>query len=196
MRTKAKPARRIQLHYVVNAIGLSFMLMAVIATLAPLFQKPPPTRQEIEEVAVKIESITPRAVEPLLRSAEGKPTLLIIYASWCPFCRLAMPGLVDRQRAGEFDSYHVLYLSLDYELMAMAKYLARYGFHNNFTPYLVKRTDDESLIGVLQAAGATYDGKIPYEAVFDRNGKMVAELDGVVDKKRLLDLASSLNSKP
>jgi thiol-disulfide isomerase/thioredoxin len=110
---------------------------------------------------------------------DGKPTLLFVYASWCPYCKQQF-DVLEQMTSPELA---ITYASLDEDAHALSAYLiARYP-DMPFTPYLVRNR--YSFDAALDAYGFNADGGIPHLMVFDANGKPVQEFKGLTSEQKL-----------
>jgi thiol-disulfide isomerase/thioredoxin len=143
-----------------------------------------------ETVTERLNSIRASDVLPLLKDANGRPTMLFVYASWCGYCKRLMPNVVSKLRSNQLEHMNVVFLSVDTKLTALAQYLASAGYADAFTPYVVKRNPANKLRDALQSTGSNYAGQIPYLAFYDTQGKLVSEIQGI---PRAGDLIAAIN---
>jgi cytochrome c biogenesis protein CcmG, thiol:disulfide interchange protein DsbE len=100
---------------------------------------------------------------------QGEPSLLNVWATWCPTCRVEHPYLVELAAQG------VRIVGMDYkdEDAAARRWLEKLG-----NPYEVTFTDAEGHLGVdLGVFGA------PETYLIDGNGVIRAKRVGVVDER-------------
>jgi len=116
-----------------------------------------------------------------LTKASGKPLMLHIYASWCPYCRQQNPAIVDliHQNDGKME---VVVLSIDQDQNKLADFLAKKPQPLPYTPFIMDASAAASFMQVMRSQRSSFDGSIPYTAFFNKEGKMVEEFSGVVDK--------------
>lgn len=171
------------LRFAFNALLLALVIMAVLQAVAPFLKSPDPRQQEIDAYRQRIVPLPASDVAYMLTPRDGKPVLLVLYASWCSYCRQTMPGVVDLLKNGRLDKVSPLFISLDYRAGDMASYLVHSGF-TGFTPYLLGRGDMKE---VLNQAGSGYRGQIPYIALFDQEGHRTREFFGSVNQAVILD---------
>ena len=169
---------------IIVALGLT------AAALWQAFTPPTPEQVKIREVTQRIIAVRAADVPAMLRSKEGRPTILVIYASWCPYCRELMNPLMELVDNGTFARFDVQFLSEDNSFSELAAYLVKQGYETRFVPYFAKKSGVNDLKDVMKTTGSNFRRTIPYVGFFDKNGKMVAEFTGVVDKERLLTTAS------
>ncbi len=115
-------------------------------------------------------------VQPLSQW-QGKVVVVNFWASWCPPCRMEMPGFIDLQQKYGKDGLVFVGVAID-SPDKVADFSHKIGVNY---PILV----DESS-SLLNLAG------LPYTAVFDKKGKLVASHDGAWPESDLDDIVSKL----
>ncbi len=114
--------------------------------------------------------------------ANGKPTLLFIYATWCPYCRQQFPVVTDIiKRYGS--KINVVALSIDQEADTLSSFLAKKPQPLPFTPYIAPKTGSTAYMVMLQEAGGHFSGSIPYTALFKADGTLTTQLPGLTMKE-------------
>jgi thiol-disulfide isomerase/thioredoxin len=146
---------------------------------------------QTQEFNKSIEFLTPLQIGEALQ-AKQKPTMLVVYASWCGYCKRMLPGVVELIRAGQLDFLAPVFVSLDTDARALSSYLVPRDFHKIMTPYVLKDHDIDGFEAFMKPSGSKFDGGIPYIAFFDPHGKLVEEFAGVVNKGELLNAAIKL----
>ena len=129
------------------------------------------------EVRENFETLSGPALAEKLKAAttSGKPVFLKMYASWCPHCRKTVPYFVDLKKQGYFDNAEVIFLAVDKKPEELVEYLAAHEYHKEFTPYVYRSEYEGDLRGVIQQYGLEFQGSIPYAALIDANGQLLAE---------------------
>ena len=120
-------------------------------------------------------------IDGVLRSPEdydGKVLVINFWASWCGPCREEMPILVDLQKKYGDRGLQIIGIALD-NLEAVKAFAVSYG------------VDYPLLLGEPAATRLGMQlgnkiGGIPYTIVVDRNGKVVHQIAGLVEKDSLL----------
>ena len=174
---------------IVVAVALAFGPQS--ATMGTLVQPPKAVEVDthaVEKLAKTITVLPPAAVEHKLRSADGKPTLLVIYASWCPYCRQLVPTLLSLKDEGALANIHLFFISIDKDKMALAQYIAAHRYQSSLAPYMVDTDAHTAFADMLSAKGSYFSGQIPYSVLFDSKGKLVAELPGLKGKEQILEV--------
>ncbi|MDE3059532.1 MAG: redoxin family protein [Pseudomonadota bacterium] len=170
------------IRFLFNAAALALIVMAVLQAIQPYLAGPDPQAAQIEAFTYKIVPIPAQAVPPLLHKPDGRPVMLVVYASWCPYCRVMMPDIAHLMAEGEMDGVETVFLSRDQEIRPLAAYLIHQHYDALFTPYILSTGP---LPQLLQSMGSHFSGKIPYLAFFDGRGKLVAEFLGQADEPAL-----------
>lgn len=121
----------------------------------------------------------------LAAAAKGKPLLMFVYASWCPWCKKQFPMIKALQlRFG--DDLHVAYVSIDDDAYALSRFLLEKQPTQEFTPYHVAQEQQSDFYGALADYGFTHSGSIPYVILLDKNGERAAEFRGLTEIPVLL----------
>lgn len=180
--------------FLFNAIVYGLLALAILQAYGPYFF-PDPKAEDIKAFNRKIIPIHPAEIPPLLQRTDGKPTMLVIYASWCTWCRKTMPEIVALVRKHRLDYLSPLFISVDERSDQLASYLVHQDYAGGFTPYRVQSALADGLPHALQRMGSQFEGGIPYIAFFDAQGKPVAEFLGMVDKDTLLKTAQQFKDR-
>lgn len=164
-------------HFLFWACIASLLVMAFFHAITP---KPPATanapisKADRSEARQAIRLISPVDLRQKL-STSDKPTLLVIYTSWCPYCRKIMPQLVGYHKNNQLENFQTLYISIDSESDKFIDYMAQSGYHQSFRPYLYHAPDPRSIRDITNAYHMNFNGGIPYGVVIDTDGKILAE---------------------
>ncbi len=178
--------------FMLNAAGLSLMLAALVLTFAPYADISNPNIEEIKAVEQTVQRIIPKNVPYKLVSENGKPVMLVFYASWCSYCAKLMPRILQMMADHELDNVQPLFISMDSQPRVFSKYLVKTKYYKVFEPLMLQEIFYNNLPEVMQSTGSTFNGAIPYVGFFNHDGKMVAEIFGLVDKQDLLKVAQSV----
>lgn len=140
------------------------------------------TETEIAQ-ARSIPVVSTKAVLPAL-FAEDRPTLLLIYASWCPHCRKQFPIL--SQLHAEFGhNINFAALSLDSDARQLNRFLANIPTPLFFDPVILKPTERRSFISLMQNSGSRFDGAIPHVILFNKDRAIAFERVGLTQAHTL-----------
>jgi len=177
--------KKSSLQFIFNAVIIALVLMAIMHAFAPYMGLTQDKLRHAQHVREQIRLIAPDEVEKRLKSPDGKPTVLVVYASWCKYCRQVMPQIVavaERER----QNVHFLFLSRDREGLAFATYLVRNGFDLHVAPYVVDGPDAQALQDMLESRGVPYQGGIPFIAVFTPDGRFLQAFSSNIRQNSLL----------
>ncbi|NBO18083.1 MAG: hypothetical protein EBV03_02445 [Proteobacteria bacterium] len=178
--------------FVLNAFGISLLILALIVTFAPYADVNNPRIEEIRAVERSLVTVVPDKVPQMLveKAQEyDRPVMLVLYASWCGYCAKLMPMLLDMVKAGELDAVKPVFLSMDSQPRMFSKYLVKTQYYQYFPPVMLREVLYNNLPAALAATGSSFEGAIPYIGFFDKRGKMIAERAGMMDKQTLLGVA-------
>ncbi len=123
----------------------------------------------------------------IMEDMGDKPTLIFLYASWCPFCHKMFPTISNITQTMQ-NKIRIIPISIDEKPEAFIHYLAQHAPTPTFTPYVFADSGERlKARDLLTKKGLQFTGSIPYMAVF-RKGKSLAQIVGVLDNESLLKL--------
>lgn len=189
---KDKAQLRKQWAFIFNSFGISTLILAVLLTFAPYMDTDNPNLADIRALEKTVQRIEPKKVGDLLVSEDGKPVMMVFYASWCSYCAQLLPRIFELMDEKKLEGVKPVFLSIDYQPRVYSKYLYKSQYYKRFNPIMLQEVFYNDLPDVLARHGSTYTGAIPYVGFFDPKGKMVAEIFGLVDKQTLLNAAEKL----
>ncbi|HQT25440.1 MAG TPA: TlpA disulfide reductase family protein [Burkholderiales bacterium] len=108
---------------------------------------------------------------------QGKVMVVNFWASWCPPCRMEMPGFIDLQEKYGKEGLVFVGVAVD-SPDKVADFAHKIGVNY---PILVDQSSS-----LLNLSG------LPFTAVFDRKGKLVASHAGAWPESNLDDIVSKL----
>ena len=178
-------------HSINTARFLLFIILG-LAALSWLTQKPTsraqaPISAEAQAYAAELPRLE---VEDLLTQIQTsqRPTLLVLYASWCPYCRQHLPMMLEVQTAHE-KRIEVIFASVDQQPGALAAYLLQAFPSAPFTPYVL--ANPPAMAAYIRASGGDFQGGIPYTALLDADGRVVAQRRGSVGRAGIEEMLGS-----
>lgn len=137
-------------------------------------------RISAEAMEARLEQIKPldgEALTQLLAPAET-PSLLFVYASWCPYCRKQAP--IMEQLARDFEGkLNIVPISIDEDSQKLAVYLQRSGFA--LETFRVDEPDYLRFRKALATSGSQFTGGIPHSVLLGKDGKLIDEVSGHVE---------------
>jgi thiol-disulfide isomerase/thioredoxin len=162
----------------------SLMTLALLFTFSPYFSNSKAaTPAEIESLARQTKIVSADEVAAQL-APSVRPKMLVVYASWCSYCKRLMPGVHALWKEKKIPNDQLITVSLDEQLYPLAEYLLNNNFQKMIAVPVALRLDRQyTLSSALQPLGSTYKGSIPYIGFFGRDGKMKAEIHGAVRKR-------------
>ncbi len=115
----------------------------------------------------------------VISSQRSAPTLVYVYASWCGACKTAFPTVHRLASEQQGRGLQVVGLSIDGDERALRKYLELQPEAPAFETYQLVRENTARLNAELRSRKITnYRGSIPFFAILDRDGEVVAQLTG------------------
>jgi thiol-disulfide isomerase/thioredoxin len=151
---------------------------------------------EIEEFAGQIIPLSIRKIEEDIKDTGGKPTLMVMYASWCGYCKFLLPVISSLKKEGKLEGIRLYFISIDKDKRELAAYLLKHDYNKIFTPQILNRTGEQTLTDLLISKGSNFNGPIPYSIIFNGQGKIVAEYLGLVNKRALLNKIDDVINPP
>ena len=121
---------------------------------------------------------------------DGKVVVLNFWASWCKPCREEVPMLIDAQREYGDRGLQILGIAVD-TAEAAGEFAKRYDINY---PVLADATEGERIQDRYTATDAPA-GVLPFTAIVDRDGHVVARIAGALDHARLSDIVQPLLEK-
>lgn len=121
-----------------------------------------------------------------IRAQRPKPTVVNLWATWCPPCVKEFPQLVALHRRYEKKGLTVLLVSMDLEgeKSNVEKFLKQ---NNVDFPTYMRQGDDTAFITALEtirmpgSKSPAWVGSLPITFLFDAEGKLVRYWDGELD---------------
>lgn len=165
--------------FLMRTIVFALMLLAIMHAFKPYYtESDAATRQDVEQLVTQSRLIRPAQIRDYLANAQ-QPTMLVIYASWCPYCKQTLPAIYNLWRAGKIDSKQLLMVSVDSQATQLAAYLLDEGYTKMVgTPVMLKQNSKDEMSAILQGLGSRYAGGIPYIGFYGPDGQMRDELMG------------------
>lgn len=140
----------------------------------------------------KLVPIDAKGFDALLKKSGNRPTLVFIYASWCPHCKAQFPALDALESRYPEKDLHITYISLDQNEYELSKFLTETTPKPAFIPYHVSPLEHQDFLDSLRARGLNPNGSIPYLIVFDRDQKPLKEMNGRAEIPALLKILRPL----
>lgn len=126
-------------------------------------------------------------LKPLLPAAENKkPVLINFWATWCGPCRVEFPELVRIDAEYRRQGLNFVIVSLDNfgaKDMRVADFLKSY--QSTMPSYLLDLPTRPRIFQTIRKIAPRAQDGFPLTLLFDRNGKLVYQKNGIVDAKIL-----------
>jgi thiol-disulfide isomerase/thioredoxin len=120
----------------------------------------------------KLRTVEPEAAAAEIKATPG-PRLVVLWAAWCGDCRREMPDLDALAPIWAPRGLRILAYDIDETPEPLSRYLAARPLS---LPFARLTTSDKSALQKMTAQlGGNYTGGIPYLALLDKSGKLVAE---------------------
>jgi len=142
-------------------IGLAGKLQAGPNATAPLSPAPEWELKDLNGKPVKLSDF------------KGKVVILDFWATWCPPCRMEIPGFIELQQKYAEKGLVVIGVSLDDEPDVVKTFMKRQGVNYSVVLANSKVTDD---YGGIEGIPSTF--------IIDRTGAIVSKHVGFVPKER------------
>lgn len=115
------------------------------------------------------------------------PTLMIVFTSWCPFCKKLLPEIVSlANERGE--KLNVVAISVDEDPAAIRGYISSLPQLPPFTVYNHSTDNERSVVqAFLFKNKMNFTGAIPFMAIF-QGGEAKQQIGGFVEKSVLTEM--------
>lgn len=143
------------------------------------------TREKQSEEGFQAPDFTLKTLEGetvTLSKNDGKPSLINLWASWCPPCKVEMPHLQEAyEKYGDQVNFHMVNLTSLDNKDKMVKYIKdeKYTF-----PVLL---DETGKVGEEYMAFS-----IPQTYIVDENGQVIEKITGAMTKEQLEEIMKDL----
>lgn len=177
------------------AVGVGLAIALIFGSAGQRFSSLTATPEVQQFVESSIIPFNGTQLAPLLEQHKGKPQIVFVYASWCPFCKRQFSALHQMEGAIGADAFTVHHISVDDDVYALAQYLTTtYGVEaaRSFAPYHVAKSERSAFTAALQRQGGTSNGAIPYIALFDKQGVLAKQFVGLTRLPVLLPEVEAL----
>lgn len=137
-------------------------------------------------------SVSTAEVANLVRAAQGRATVVILYGTNCPRSHAMFPGFTALAARHAPRNVRFLTFAADQRAQDVPPFLAEFGAP--FTPYHITRRVPGELSRDLGPLGLHVEGvwNMPHVAVLDGSGRVVGEWDGATNLRAIDAALSSL----
>lgn len=130
--------------------------------------------------AARPETLDKPQLEQLIKDNKGKVILLNFFATWCPPCRMEIPGLVNAYKAHSKD-LAIIGFSVDTGTLDKVEPFCK-DMGITYPVYHAGRN-------IIMTFGFT---SIPFNVFYDKKGKMVLSGAGLLDEGHINDILKQL----
>ena len=114
-------------------------------------------------------------MEKFIAESHGKMIVVNFFASWCPPCREEIPGLIALRKFFPENKLALIGVSVDEDMNALKNYAQKARFN-----YPIRMAMPDLLRGARISS-------IPHLCIFDKQGKLLVNIAGIVPEKVLRD---------
>ncbi len=175
------------IEFLMRVIVFSLMLLALLHAFKPYLTDSTAavSRAEMEDLARQANVMTPEEVVSYLKQST-RPTMLVVYASWCQYCKRLMPSVYELWSEGKIPGDQMLVVSLDENVTDLATYILENHFNKMLgVPITIKMDNKSALRTALKPLRASFSGGIPYIGFFGKGGRVLDEIRGAVEKNEI-----------
>ena len=169
-----------------HPISQVFTLLLSIAFLSSFLSAADIAERASRKAASQFAKNDSKGAPIRLSDFKGKVVLLNFWATWCHGCQTEIPWFIDFQNQFKREGLAVVGASMDDD-----------GW-KSVTPFVAERKVNYAIIIGDEALGKLYDlGNMPRTVLIDREGRIAATYDGVVDRAKCeADIRALLREKP
>ena len=163
------------------AVGLLAPLLGALAIgLIPLLLRPASSVSELPKETPMVRLEGSGQTSQVTFASVGTPTLVNVWATWCPPCRLEMPLLTDFARQG----YPVAFIDSRESPAAVRSFMSQIGFSG---ASFIDRGEVERALGIVG---------FPTTVLVGADGKVLERHFGPLDRAQLTALFARNNVRP
>jgi len=171
--------KKTDIDFIMRSFVYALLILALLNAFQPYMadSKAEMTNAQVESLTRQTKSITAEEVTTYLETS-GRPTMVVIYASWCGYCKKVMPGIYSLWKDRKINGDQMLLISRDSSAFSLSKYILSSGFGSMMGSPVILKTSKTSLSLALRPFGSSFDGGIPYIGFFAPGGQMSSEIMG------------------
>lgn len=151
---------------------------------------------EVTSFNQQVKNILIAEIASKVESPDGKATMLVVYASWCGYCKVLIPEILEMKSAGKMDTINLLFVSIDKKKEKLSRYILERGYDTVFEPYILPEESLEGFDSMLMGKGIRYRGVVPYSVIFDGKGRVITEISGMLRKGQLEAIIEKVSAMP
>jgi len=178
--------KKTDIDFLMRTIVYALILVAILHAFKPYLSdsKAGLTSENVEELARQTKSMTPEDVASYLQNSQ-RPTMLVVYASWCGYCKKLMPHIYSLWQDRKINGDQMLVVSRDSSLISLSKYLLTSDMTRMLGNPIVMKAGSTSFGAALHPLGSGYDGGIHYIGIFAPGGRLKYEIMGYTSIREL-----------
>lgn len=129
-------------------------------------------------------AMTSSQVANEFENADGKPVLFYVYTTWCKVCNKNFPVINEIAREFQNTDLRVITLAVDKNMNAphLQAHLRLFGDVYFQPQYLAFK---EGFMEFLQRKNISYNNRIPFTVLLNRDGEVIAKYTGYKSKNYL-----------
>ncbi len=126
--------------------------------------------------------------------AGDTPTLVVVFTSWCPFCKKLMPEITSLANEQK-EKLNLVAISIDEDPNAIRSFISTLPSLPPFPVYVHASDNERSLVqAFLYKNKINFTGGIPFMAIFHQ-GKAVQQIGGFVEKSVLTQMLGRIEEQ-
>ena len=125
-------------------------------------------------------SLSPLELLRLINDSKGSVVVVNFFATWCAPCQIEIPGLIQLRQEFKDEDVVILGLSVDQDMNDISEFMTETPF--NYPVYVV----GEDVASIFKV------NSIPRLVIYDQNGRMVVDHEGLVEEQDLRELLATM----
>lgn len=183
------------IEFLMRTFVFALLLLAILHAFKPYWSDSKAEPGKVEALVMQTGTMTADAITRRIAASE-KPTMVVIFASWCGYCRTVMPVVHGLWKEGKLNAYQPFFISVDTGAYPLATYLLENGLDDMIPlPVIYDKQRGGNLPANMHAMGAGYQGGIPYIAFFGPRGALLDDINGAVERDEIEEMLTRLSPR-